>query len=159
MFTLLHEAQMGSEPDPEVRSLGEALGGLQLEPVGVLADPRLMESELAPPTISGSSRCPEIWRRTTGSVFCCLAPHLSICGAMRRYAGLCGAMRRYAALCGAMRCYAALCGAMRRYAALCGAMRCYAAPMRCYAVLCGPVKIHAPLLPAMQCKRRIAETQ
>ena len=33
MFTLLHEAQMGSEPDPEVRSLGEALGGLQLEPV------------------------------------------------------------------------------------------------------------------------------
>ena len=33
MFTLLHEAQMGSEPDPEVRSLGEALGGLQLEPL------------------------------------------------------------------------------------------------------------------------------
>lgn len=33
MFTLLHEAQMGSEPDPEVRSLGEALGRLQLEPV------------------------------------------------------------------------------------------------------------------------------
>ena len=42
MFTLLHEAQMGSEqdpeepglqePDPEVNCLGEALGGLRLEP-------------------------------------------------------------------------------------------------------------------------------